>query len=178
MSAKEDKLTAERLRELLTYDPETGLFIRRVNRPGKWGKAGTVAGHINAHGYRVIWIGANHMAHRLAWLYVHGAWPDGQLDHINQDKTDNRLENLRLVTHAENMQNRPHQRNNSTGLKGVLPRTKYGGWPALICANNKQIWLGTFDSPEAAHAAYCAAAARLHTHNPVANPVLSQDTPT
>lgn len=166
--SKEDKLTAERLRELLHYDPETGLFIRRVSRPGRWGKAGTVAGHINPHGYRVIWIGCNWMAHRLAWLYVHGAWPDGQLDHINQDKTDNRLENLRLVTHAENMQNRPCQRNNVSGFKGVAPCRKSGRWQALICSNNKQIHLGLFASPELAHAAYCAAAARLHTHNPVA----------
>jgi hypothetical protein len=168
VSAKQDKLTAERLRELLTYDPDTGLFIRRVNRQGRWGKAGTVAGHINPHGYRVIWIGANYMAHRLAWLYVHGALPEGQLDHINQDKTDNRMENLRLVTHAENMQNRPHQRNNVSGFKGVAPCRRTGRWQALICSNNKQIHLGFFDTPELAHAAYCEAAARLHTANPAA----------
>jgi len=166
---KEDKLTAERLRELLHYDPETGLFTRRVNRQGRWGKAGSVAGHINPRGYRVIWIGCNWMAHRLAWLYVHGAWPEGQLDHINQDKTDNRIENLRLVTHAENMQNRPHQRNNVSGFKGVAPCKKTGRWQALICSNNKQIYLGLFATPELAHAAYCDAAARLHTANPVAS---------
>jgi len=167
--SKEDKLTAERLRELLHYDPETGVFTRRVDRrPGV--KAGDIAGHIKPNkGYRLIWIGCNWMAHRLAWLYVHGSWPDGQLDHINQDKLDNRIANLRLVNHAQNMQNRPHQRNNVSGFKGVAPCRKTGRWQALICSNNKQIHLGLFDSPELAHAAYCEAAARLHTHNPVAS---------
>lgn len=166
---KEDKLTAERLRELLHYDPETGRFTRRVTRPGRSAKAGSVAGHVNQRGYWVIWIGCNWMAHRLAWLYVHGAWPDGHIDHINQDKADNRMENLRLVTHAENMQNRPHQRNNVSGFKGVAPCRRTGRWQALICSNNKQIHLGFFDTPELAHAAYCEAAARLHTANPAAN---------
>jgi len=169
-------LTAERLRELLHYDPETGEFTWRANRGGGV-KAGDIAGTIStSKGYRNIWIGGNYKAHRLAWLYVHGVWPEAQIDHINQNKADNRMENLRLVTHAENMQNRPCQRNNVSGFKGVAPCRRTGRWQALICSNNKQIHLGLFATPEMAHAAYCAAAARLHTANPAANPVLSQGT--
>lgn len=157
-------LTAERLRELLHYDPETGVFTWRVSGRGP-AKAGSIAGTIKPKGYRVIWIGGNYKAHRLAWLYVHGHWPKDQIDHINHVKDDNRIANLREVTNGQNMQNRTHQRNSPSGFKGVLGRTKSGRWPAKIASNGKQIWLGTFDSAELAYAAYCEAAARLHTHN-------------
>lgn len=157
-------LTAERVRELLHYDPETGVFTWRVNRGGGI-KAGDIAGAIKPKGYRIIWIAGNHRAHRLAWLYVHGTWPKDQIDHINHIKDDNRIANLREVTNGQNMQNRPHQRNSPSGFKGVLGRTPSGRWPAKIAANGKQYWLGMHDSPEEAYAAYCAAAARLHTHN-------------
>ena len=158
-------LTAERVRELLHYDPKTGEFTWRVSRGGGV-KAGDIAGTINkTKGYRNIWIGGNYKAHRLAWLYVHGTWPEDQIDHINHVKTDNRIANLRPATNGQNMQNRPHQRNSPSGFKGVLGRSKSGRLPAKIAANGKQIWLGHFDSPELAYAAYCAAAARLHTRN-------------
>lgn len=168
MSTKEDKLTAERLRELLHYDPETGLFTRRVNRQGRWGKAGTIAGHINPHGYRVIWIGANYAAHRLAWLYVHDAWPEGQIDHINRVRSDNRIANLRSVAPSENIQNRGRHGNNASGFKGVFRKKGGRRWTAQITVNRRQLHLGNFESAEEAHAAYCKAAAELHTHNPAA----------
>lgn len=158
-------LTAERVRELLHYDPETGVFTWRVSGRGP-AKVGSIAGTIHtSKGYRNIWVGGNYKAHRLAWLYVHGVWPEGQIDHINHIKDDNRIANLREVTNGQNMQNRPHQRNSPSGFKGVLGRTRSGRWPAKIAANGKQYWLGMFDSPEQAYAAYCEAAARLHTHN-------------
>jgi HNH endonuclease/AP2 domain len=168
-TSKEDRLSAERVRELFHYDPETGVFTRRVSRQGQHGKVGDIAGGIKPSGYRVIWIGANYMAHRLAWLYVHGTWPDGQLDHINRARDDNRIANLRAVACTENIQNRGRQGNNASGFKGVFRAKGNRRWTAQITANGKQMHLGTFASPEEAHAAYCAAASRLHTHNPAAN---------
>jgi hypothetical protein len=166
---KEDRITAEFVRELFHYDPETGLFTRRVSRMGRWGKAGAIAGGIKPNGYRVIWIGANFMAHRLAWLYVHGSWPAGQIDHINRVRDDNRIANLRVVTHTENMENRKVQRNNTSGYPGVYPDRCGRRWIARISSKGKWLYLGSFRSAEEASAAYRKAAAELHTHNPAAN---------
>lgn len=165
---KQDNLTAERVRELFTYDPATGLFTRRVSRRAT-AKAGDIAGYVKPSGYRSIWIGANYMAHRLAWLYVYGKWPAGQIDHINRVRDDNRIANLRIVTHGQNMENRKVQRNNTSGYTGVYPDRGGRRWQARISSNGRWLYLGYFKTPELAHAAYCAAVARLHTHNPAAN---------
>ena len=170
--SKEARLTAERVRELFHYDQDTGVFTRRVTRQGLKARAGDIAGTRKPSGYLSIWIcGANFMVHRLAWLYVHGTWPEGQVDHINQVKADNRIANLRVATHAENMQNRKPYKTNSTGLRGVYRRKTQPDhlFYAAIKVNRKTINLGAFRTAEEAHAAYCAAAARLHTHNPAAN---------
>lgn len=167
---KEDKVTAEFVRELFHFDPETGVFTRSVTRQGLQARAGDIAGTLKPSGYLSIWIcGANHMAHRLAWLYVYGSWPDGHIDHINQAKGDNRIANLRVATRSENMQNRQRYKNNASGFRGVFVCKKTGRWKSQITVNGKHAHLGLFDSPEAAHAAYCAAAAEVHTHNPAAN---------
>jgi hypothetical protein len=169
-ASKENRITAEFVRELFHYDPETGVFTRRVTRQGNGARAGAIAGTRKPSGYLVIWIcGANHMAHRLAWLYVYGTWPTGQIDHINRVRDDNRIANLRSVACAENIQNRGRQGNNASGFKGVFRAKGNRRWTAQITANGRQMHLGNYESAEAAHAAYCAAAARLHTHNPAAN---------
>lgn len=169
-TSNEDKITAEFVRELFHYDPETGVFTRRVTRQGMHGKAGNIAGTRKPNGYVSISIlGANYRAHRLAWLYVHGTWPAGQIDHINRVRSDNRIANLRSVACAENIQNRDRQGNNASGFKGVFRAKGNRRWTAQITANGVQMHLGTYETAEAAHAAYCAAAARLHTHNPAAN---------
>jgi hypothetical protein len=94
-------LTAERLREILGYDPETGLFTRLV-RTGRI-RAGEVAGTAHSRGYRSIVIdGRVYLSHRLAWLYVHGEWPPEQIDHINRNRADNRLVNLRAAKQSQN----------------------------------------------------------------------------
>jgi len=166
--SKERNVTADRVREVLNYDPETGVFTWRTNRRGT-AKAGRVAGTITPKGYRDIWVGGyNYRAHRLAWLCVYGTWPDGHLDHINQDKADNRIANLRIATWSENMQNRQRYKNNASGFRGVY-KTAPGRWTAKITANGKKLYFGPFHSPEEAYAAYCAAAAKLHTCNPAAN---------
>lgn len=99
-------------------------------------------------------------AHRLAWLYVYGEWPLDQIDHINNDKTDNRICNLRLATQSENIVNRRAQSNNSSGRKGVTRSGKR--WSASIRSNGHRYHLGTFDTVDDAHAAYSEAACRLH----------------
>lgn len=170
---KEDKITAEFVRELFHYDPETGVFTRRVTRQGMRGKAGNVAGTRKPNGYLSISIcGANFMAHRLAWLYAHGDWPKGHIDHINQDKADNRIANLREASHTLNMHNRSVNRNNKTGLRGVGVYKDSGRnrkrFRAYIGKEGKTLHLGSYATAEEAHAAYCKAAAELHPYNPAA----------
>ncbi len=158
--AKAD-LTAALLREILHYDPETGEFRWRV-KSAKRIKVGDRTGRKNVNGYLEIGaFGRLYKAHRLAWLYVHGKWPDGVIDHMNGDNSDNRICNLRDVTLSVNMQNLRHARaGTKSGLLGVAAHKDK--WKALIKANGKQLVLGRFDTPEAAHAAYVEAKRRLH----------------
>jgi hypothetical protein len=113
-------LTAERLREVVTYDPETGLFRWRVNRAPR-AKAGDVAGAVLGHNGRVrIKIdGHLHLAHRLAWLYVRGRWPRDELDHIDRNPLNNAIGNLREASRSQNARNRSRRRDNGTGITGV-----------------------------------------------------------
>lgn len=160
--AKTDNLTAERLRELLHYDSETGVFARRVQRGGQ--HSGSVAGTVFRHkNRRTTYIRINidgvlHLAHRLAWLYVNGERV-AEIDHLDGDGTNNRLSNLRQASRSENGANVAMYRNNVCGFKGVSAHGR--GWRAEIMKGLKKIYLGTFDTPEKAHAAYCAAAERL-----------------
>ena len=131
-------LSAERLRELLHYAPETGLFYWRVSRGSV--AAGTPAGQPHSHGYVVIRIdGVTHYAHRLAWLYVYGEHPTREIDHRNQNRADNSIANLPQSSHAENMRN--ISRRNRSGFKGVYRyRSK---WGAQICVDGRRITSGS-----------------------------------
>ena len=163
--AFEDPLTAETLRVLFQYCPETGFFTRIVNRRGH-ARAGDVAGS-NSLGYVRIHIsGRYYLAHKLAWLWVYGHWPSTHLDHINRSKSDNRIANLREVSQSENLQNTPLSSRNTSGYRGVSYFKKTGQWQAYIATNRKLHHLGLFDSAESASMAYQAAAARLHSHRP------------
>lgn len=148
------ELTQEYLKSILDYDPATGVFTRLVNR--QCVKAGERAGYATEHGYIRIGIaGKGHRAHRLAWLFMTGEWPGGQIDHINGVREDNRWANLREATHGQNRMNAMSPLN-KCGLKGV---TRNGNnWMAQIRVQKQRIYLGTFASKEDAHAAYCAAA--------------------
>jgi hypothetical protein len=162
------ELTADRLRELLSYDAETGAFTWLSGRGGT--PAGARAGTRDAHGYVQIQVaGRLHKAHRLAWLYVTGEWPSKEVDHANGDRGDNRIANLREATSSENKQNqrRAHARNKSSGLLGVSWHEQAGRWRASICVDRKSRHLGLFDTAEAAHRAYTAAKAELHPFAPV-----------
>lgn len=162
-----NELTQTRAQELLDYDPESGAFTWKQTRGGT-ARAGASAGTLcKQRGYIVISVGNKlHQAHRLAWFYVHGYWP-ACLDHVNRVRTDNRLANLREVTRSQNLQNTTTVRSKVSGLRGVSFCKQTGRWKAQIGLNGKGKNLGRFDTPEQAHAAYLAAAAVMHTHNPL-----------
>ena len=172
-------LTAEQLRGLLHYDPDTGQF-RWKEGIAHW-RAGLPAGTLtklrpNSVTHVVIGIGTTserryseigirkrvYKAHRLAWLYVYGEWPDREIDHINTDGTDNRIVNLRLATGFENSANRSTRIDNKSGIKGVSWSKRNSKWLVHIGHNGKVLHLGLFDTIEAAREVREAAARRLH----------------
>lgn len=156
-------LTAEALRTVLHYDPVAGQFTRLVRTANKHQVGEPVGLGTITKGYHFARLGPNVYAlHRLAWLYVHGAWPTHEIDHINGDRADNRIANLRVVSRAQNSQNQraAHSRNLSSGLLGV-GRHK-NRWAARILFNGCRKRLGMYDTPEQAHAAYLEAKRRLH----------------
>jgi hypothetical protein len=156
----------EELRQILSYDPKTGVFTWRVGSPrGGRQIAGNVAGNLGVEGYRHIRIKKRlYLAHRLAWLYVTGDWPGGDIDHKNGVPGDNRFANLREVTHAANMQNSKRRKHNTSGFKGVRlsAAKKNKRWFATIQKDGRMVYLGTFPTPEEAHAAYRKAAEVHH----------------
>jgi HNH endonuclease len=152
-------LTAERLRELLHYDPATGVFTWRVTNSNR-APAGHVAGSPNKRGYIAIGIaGKTYYAHRLAWLYMTGSWPEDDVDHRDLDKSNNRWSNLRPATRSQQIANTKARKTNRCGLKGVCERR--GRYMATITKNGEQYYIGDFPSPEMAAAAYEAKAKAL-----------------
>ena len=152
-------LTAEMLRKLISYDPEAGMFTRKL--PTRGVRFGANAGCLRHDGYITLWLcGRGYLAHRLAWFFVHGEWPPHELDHINGIKYDNRWVNIRPATRSENGMNKVCRRDNMAGLKGVAKNGP--GWSARISRDKKRIYLGTYPTPEEASATYSAAARELH----------------
>lgn len=147
------------LKEFLQYDPKTGIFVRRK---GRGARAGAEAGTVRRDGYRQIVIDRHtYLASRLAWFYVHGKWPSGEVDHKNGVRLDNRLANLRDVTHQGNGHNEHGVRkNNKSGFLGVTKSGKrFLSW---IGMDGKTLYLGSFSTAEAAHASYLAAKRKFH----------------
>ena len=139
----------ELLRTAFSYDPATGVFTRKK----KWGSkpVGSVVGGLSQDGYvQIAFNGRTHTAQRLAWLYVYKQWPAGVIDHINRNRTDNRIENLRDVGRSENANNSGPQRRSQSGVKGVSLRPLRNGrrlkkaWRADIVANGNRKFLGNF----------------------------------
>jgi hypothetical protein len=154
-------MDCQRLREVLDYDSETGIFRWR---PGTTRRSliGLIAGCINNQGYRYISVdGKRYRAHRLAWFYVNGRWPEAQLDHLNRRRDDNRIANLRPATQQQNNGNYGLSRHNTSGFKGVHYFRKCGKWQAVITVANKSVHLGLFPTAEGAHAAYLRKAAEI-----------------
>ena len=156
-------LTQKRLKEVLRYCPKSGGFLWLVTT--KRLKKGDVAGFIGNLGYRKIKIDTKaYLAHRLAWLYIYGDFPENQIDHVNGVRHDNRISNLRDVTAADNMKNRRRAKNNKSGLYGVYldPRTKR--WVARIGVDKSVISLGGFEKKEEAFAARAEAEKKYGFH--------------
>lgn len=133
------------LRRALIYDKETGLF-RRAIKTGRKANVGDVAGCVDKDGYIQIRLkGKMYPAHRLAWLYVYGEWPQDEIDHINCIKGDNRISNLRIATRRQNSMNLKIYKSNKTGVKGVYWHSKRKVFVAQIRANGKRFFVGNFD---------------------------------
>jgi hypothetical protein len=151
-------VTPERLREVLHYDPTTGLFTWKVSLAPNV-RPGDVVMRRDSHGYVVIQIDRRtYKGHRLAWLYMTGLWPSETVDHIDGQRDHNAWANLREATVAENTQHSRTPRHNTSGLKGASWDSRNGRWVSQIQVRGRCIKLGSFDSAEAAHVAYRAAA--------------------
>ena len=156
------KPTVERVKDLLHYDPETGVFTWRVKRGGAV-DAGDAAGTKDSRGYIQIGVDRTlYLAHRLAWLYTYGYWPETPLDHINRVRTDNRIANLRPATYALNNQNASVPCNNKSGVTGVWRNKRLNKWQAYIRINGQQIHLGLFEQFDAAVQVRKAAERKYH----------------
>jgi len=163
---KRYEMTAQQLREILHYSPETGVFTRKVPT-GMNTHAGEVAGGMHVNGYWNIRVcGHRYPAHVLAWLYVHGTYPADCIDHINGNRSDNRIANLRAATKAENAQNYKTRKDNTSGATGVIWHKRTGKWTAALSINKKNTHLGLFDSFEEAKAVRDAAKRNFHKFQP------------
>lgn len=163
MADNDSKLTQDRLKELYSYDCESGEFTRLKTVGGRW-FVGDVVGVLNSSGYLQIRIdGGRYLAHRLAFLYANGNWPIGEIDHIDGEKRNNRLSNLRDVTHSVNMQNQlVAQGRTKSNRLGAHYQSRSNKWLAQIVLSGKLVHLGSFTTPELAHKAYVNAKRMLH----------------
>jgi len=147
------------LMSFLSYNPDTGVFIRARN--SGHAKAGDIAGSVNKDGGRRIRInGYEYLAARLAWKIIHGTDPAGEIDHINRDRADDRISNLREASRSQNQMNKIVRKTTMSGVKGV---TRSGvGWRAVIKHYGNSVHLGTFSTKEQAGNAYKEAAKKYH----------------
>lgn len=159
-------ISADFIKSILEYCADTGEFkwLPRDDVGRAWNAryAGKIAGR-NTNGYRVIAINRKaYYAHRLAWVYVTGEWPKSDIDHINLNKSDNRLCNLREASRSQNSQNTPIRARNTCGLKGVTWHKKDKKWQAQIMVGRKPMYLGSYKTPNEAHDAYVEASRLYH----------------
>lgn len=155
-----DKDLIKDLKAVIEYDPNTGDLWWKAGR-GR----GTKAGSLNRFGYTYInYKYKGYLAHRVAWAITHGRWPNGEIDHINHERSDNRLVNLREVTASSNQKNASMRRDNTSGITGVYRQTLSNNWRVLIRSKGKQYYLGTFADWFDAVCARKAAEYRLGFH--------------
>lgn len=149
--------------EYFSYDRDTGV-IRWKKSTGRRGKPGDIAGNIESKGYRRIsFFGKSYGGHRIAILLATGEWPSQEVDHINGDRADNRLCNLREANRTVNGRNiHGPMAHNTSGFLGVYFHKKNRRWAAQIKVNKKSIHLGQFGTAEEAHACYLEAKRKLH----------------
>jgi len=159
---KKIRLTHARLLELLDYDPDTGIFVRIKSQSYK-SRIGKPIKCLDNYGYIQMNLDSeHHKGHRLAWFFVNASWPLGDIDHINGNRSDNRIANLRCVSRSVNLQNQSKAHPDSkTGFLGV---SKCGNkFESRIYHNKRVIHLGYFYTPQEAHNAYLKAKERLHS---------------
>lgn len=174
---RKSALTVARLRKVLDYEPETGVFVWKVTRSFR-AVAGAVAGsEYKATGYLRVQIdGTSYLAHQLAWLHYYGEWPSLDIDHINGEKADNRIANLREATPSQNGQNlRNAMGHNKSGLLGAHFDSASKRWRAVIYKNGRRYDLGSFDDNESAHAAYMEAKKAIHEYGEIAADLIGKD---
>lgn len=148
-------MDAMRLREILDYDRETGVFRWRI-KPSLRVDVGSVAGSACPSGYLSISVdGTRHRAHRLAWLHVHGEWPRGEIDHRDRDRANNSISNLRVASRSENQRNSALYSNSRSGLRGVT-LTRSGKYAAHMKVDGRKKHIGSFETAEEAASAYVA----------------------
>lgn len=159
-------LTKIKLQSVLSYDEETGIFKWLIDASTR-ARSGSVAGTVDCDGYTVIRIsGVGYKAHRLAWLYVHGFWPEKAIDHINQLKRDNSIRNLREASVSENNQNiTPPNSCSTSGLRGVSWFEQYGKWKGTFQILGKKFFVGYFDDKHEAYEAVQVARLRRQYHD-------------
>lgn len=157
-------LTQERLKQVLDYESETGIF--RWKKAHRGTRADRLAGTDHKEGYISINIDYRlYLAHRLAWLYVYGELPASDVDHVNRDRSDNRISNLRLATRKQNMENQGLRSDNTSGHKGVSWDARRKKWLAQIRHNKQTIFLGRHDCIDKALSARAAAESMYFTHS-------------
>jgi len=147
------------MRQRLSYDAETGVI--------RWKESGKEAGTLTSHGYRQIRFAGKFLyAHRIAWAFIFGKWPDHQIDHVDGNRLNNSARNLRDIPVAINNQNRKKaNKNNSTKLLGAYFDKQIGKWKSSITLNGRSKHIGVFENAEQAHAAYVQAKRALHEGN-------------
>lgn len=143
-------MTQDELKELVSYDPNTGIFLRLKKTSNRINMS-SASGWRDAYGYIELTLaGKRCKAHRMAWLYMTGKAPSKEIDHINRVKDDNRFCNLRDVGRLENELNKGIQSNNTSGFKGVSLQKQSGKWESYVCSHGKKKSLGLFETPELA----------------------------
>ncbi len=153
-------------RKLFSYDPDTGLLVRR-ERCGRRSKIGEVVGHPDTCGYLQTSVNNKlYRVHRLIWMWVYGAWPVGEVDHVDRDNTNNRITNLREVTTQTNLYNKSTYKNNWSGTPGVNWYAPSCKWVATISAGGKRVHLGYFRDKDEAAKVYWQAKQKYHPTAP------------
>lgn len=155
------EISHTRLRELLHYSPDTGSFIWKIATSNR-GAVNSVAGFLLNTGYRYITLdGQKYLAHRLAWFYVNGEWPSGDIDHIDRNRDNNAIANLRPATRSQNMSNGGVRKDSKSGYRGVTWHAQNKSWRATIQKDGKQHYLGCYKNVEDAAEAYRVAAIKI-----------------
>lgn len=167
MTTREASLTAERVRDLLDYNPETGDLIW-IHPQSKRVALGDIAGarhrsrNAKSDRFNIGIDGVRYLAHRVIWLWMTGKWPNHEIDHWDQNGANNRWDNLREATKLQNAKNVALTSRNTSGAKGARFEERSGKWIAEIRVDNRKIWLGLHETMEAAAAAYRAAVEKYH----------------